>query len=80
MKYKRLTDREYLNKPKCFNCEHNHSNCLICERYCFDGDYFQLRKELKRLVQLEDKIENGTLIELPCKTEAEKKLKELKEE
>ena len=67
MKYERLTEREYLNKPKCFNCKHNYSNCSICERYCIDGDYFQLREELKRLVQLEDKIENGTLIELPFK-------------
>ena len=66
MEYDRLTDREYLNKPKCFNCEHNYSNCLTCERHCVDGDHFQLREELQRLSELEDKIENGMLIELPC--------------
>ena len=65
--YKRLTNKEYLNKPKCFNCEHNYSNCITCERYCVDGDCFELRSELRRLAELEDKIENGTLIELPCK-------------
>ena len=65
--YKRLTNKEYLNKPKCFNCEHNYSNCIICERHCVDGDCFELRSELRHLAELEDKIENVTLVEFPCK-------------
>lgn len=65
--YKRLTNKEYLNKPSCFNCEHNYSNCITCERHCVDGDCFELRSELRHLAELEDKIENGTLVELPCK-------------
>lgn len=65
--YKRLTNKEYLNKPKCFNCEHNYSNCIICERHCVDGDCFVLRSELRQLSELEDKIGNGTLVEFPFK-------------
>lgn len=62
--YNRLTNKEYLSKPKCFNCEHNYSNSITCERHCVDGDCFELRSELKRLVELEDKIEDGILVEL----------------
>ena len=62
--YERLTDKKDLNKPKCFNCEHNYSNCSICEYHCVDGNHFELREELQRLVQLEDKIENGELVEI----------------
>ena len=65
--YKRLTDKEYLNKPECFNCEHNYSNSIICERHCIDGNCFELRSELRHLAELEDKIENKTLIDSPCK-------------
>ena len=71
--YKRLTDKEYLNKPKCFNCEHNYSNCSTCERHCVDGDCFQLREELQRLVQLEDKIENARTVEIHYKPPFETK-------
>lgn len=60
--YKRLTNKKELAKPRCYNCEHNFSGSLTCERYCVEGDYYDPRSELTRLCELEDKIENGELI------------------
>ena len=59
--YKRLTRR---NKDgttwvKCSDCD-NQDKCDITKESCCN--YLQ-----DRLAELEDKIENGTLIELPCK-------------
>ena len=61
MDYKRLTERRGgLVIDKCGNCE-NVSNPMGCtESRCYE-----IMKN--RLAELEDKIEQGTLIELPCK-------------
>ena len=61
MEYKRLTERRGgLIVDKCGNCE-NVSNPMGCTEHCC----YEVMK--KRLAELEDKIEQGTLIELPCK-------------
>ena len=58
MSYKRLTDKEHRYK-KCASCTYR--NCQYCD------DIYDIEKEaLNHLAELEDKIENGTLIELPC--------------
>ena len=57
--YKRLTEKEHRYK-KCASC--TYGNCQYCD------DIYDIEKEaLNRLAELEDKIENGTLIDLPCK-------------
>lgn len=57
--YKRLTDKEHGYK-KCASCSYR--NCQYCD------DIYEIKEQAHtRLVELEDKIENGTLIELPCK-------------
>lgn len=61
MKYERLTERNEGDVTiNCKQCEY-HEKLMICTDYsCIDS--------LKnRLAELEDKIENGTLVELPCK-------------
>lgn len=59
--YKRLTERRgSLVIDKCGNCP-NVNN----PQGCADKKCYEIMKN--RLVELEDKIENGTLIELPCK-------------
>ena len=59
--YKRLTKYSEINKdyitPYC--------DTQNCNGVCRDCDYEQVI--VNRLAELEDKIENGTLIELPCK-------------
>ena len=56
--YKRLTENEF----DCSRCKDR--KCTIPDAYCCD----RLRCEIyNRLADLEDKIENGTLVELPCK-------------
>ena len=57
--YKRLTDKEHRYK-KCVSCTYR--NCQYC-----DDDIEYAHEVHNRLAKLEDKIENGTLIELPCK-------------
>ena len=60
MEYKRLTERRgKLVIDKCQNCE-NVSN----PQGCTDKQCYEIIKN--RLAELEDKIEQGTLIELPC--------------
>ena len=59
--YKRLTkyskeNQDYIT-PFC--------DTANCNGVCVDCDYEQVI--INRLAELEDKIENGTLIELPCK-------------
>ena len=61
MKYERLTERNEGDVTiNCKQCEY-HEKLMICTDYsCIDS--------LKnRLAELEDKIENGTMVELPCK-------------
>jgi hypothetical protein len=66
MNYTRLTkiesDKEWV--LDCEKCEHK----LECSEYGSMDENFQycLERIGKRLAELEDKIENGTLIELPC--------------
>ncbi len=58
---KKLTERRGdLIIDKCGNCE-NVSNPQGCTEHCC----YEVMKN--RLAELEDKIEQGTLIELPCK-------------
>lgn len=63
MGYKRLTDEKEHYK-KCVGCSYR--NCQYCE-----GKYEYAREFHKRLAKLEDKIEQGTLIELPIPYNAE---------
>ena len=59
--YKRLTKYSEINKdyitPYC--------DTKKCNGVCRDCDYEQII--INRLAELENKIENGTLVELPCK-------------
>lgn len=57
--YFRLTE-EY--QTDCNKCENR--QCTIKDSYCKDRINCEM---YNRLAELEDKIENGTLIELPCK-------------
>lgn len=59
MKYERITDKEHRYK-KCAGC--TYKKC----QYCDDKPDYE-REGYNRLTELEDKIEQGTLIELPCK-------------
>ena len=61
MEYKRLTKRadDYVF-DNCCNCEYDDNPMGCTDRVCYE-----VMKN--RLAELEDKIENGTLIELPCK-------------
>ena len=62
MSYKRFTERRGEEViTNCKECEYDKEHSMICTEYhCIDA--------LKnRLAELEDKIENKTLIELPCK-------------
>ena len=53
--YKRLTEVKEINK---------YCSTVECGEHCEDC---YVGKLYERLAELEDKIENGTLIELPCK-------------
>lgn len=53
--YKRLTETKKINE---------YCSTVECEGYCEDC---YVEKLYERLAELEDKIENGTLIDLPCK-------------
>lgn len=58
--YKRLTERRGdLVIDKCGNCPN-----IRNPQGCTDEDCYEIIKN--RLAELEDKIENGTLIQLPC--------------
>lgn len=60
--YNRLTDKEHGYK-KCASCSYRNSQyCQYCDDIC------EIEKQVHTcLVDLEDKIENGTLFELPFK-------------
>lgn len=55
--YKRLTERT----------KHGIAVLDSGERFVLSCGGYATTKALKRLAELEDKIENGTLVELPCK-------------
>lgn len=69
MKYERLTKRNGLrvamkNCPfGCRSCDNRHcSNGIVCKT---------VAETINRLAELEDKIEDGRLVELPCSEKAE---------
>lgn len=69
--YKRLTnnnrdeyDAEY---DFCCDCKYFGEPCGCNRPNGTCGNYDRFIETYNRLVELEDKIENGTLIELPCK-------------
>ena len=65
MEYKRLTMRNNnLIDTNCKNCK----QCKKVGRKYICNDMTACDEEIiNRLAELEDKIENGTLVELPCK-------------
>lgn len=65
--YNRITDKKQLQRVSCYNCEYHFTGSPVCERHCIDGECFELRPELARLIELEDKMEQGLMVELPCK-------------
>lgn len=57
--YKRLTKRDkngFVEFEECEECD-----------YCGSAGCDSFENSINRLAELEDKIENGTLVELPCK-------------
>lgn len=62
MEYKRLTEKT----RDCFQYDLKDFKHKIGEFGDYDA-FFAYSMAVKRLGELEDKIENGTLIELPCK-------------
>ena len=71
MEYKRLTNKNWDEyNPEydfCIGCEHfgEPNGCNRSNGTC--GNYERFMETYNRLAELEDKIEQGTLIELPCK-------------
>ena len=53
IEYNRMTDKKQLQKVSCENCKYNFAGSIKCERYYSDGDYFELRPELAKLIELE---------------------------
>lgn len=68
MKYERLTERDKDGKALC-NCGYyrTRNNAVDGEQLIYDESIDEVQELLDRLAELEDKIEQGTLIELPCK-------------
>ena len=62
MEYKRLTEKT----KDCFQYDLKDFKHKIGEFGDYDA-FFAYSMAVKRLGELEDKIENGTLVELPCK-------------
>ena len=63
MEYKRLTIRDNIG---CFKYDLKDFKHKIGEFGDYDA-FFAYSMAVKRLGELEEKIENGTLVELPCK-------------
>ena len=60
--YKRLTTKGKITKENTILIKNEHNDILMHQ-----DAYDMLVNAFNRLTELEDKIENGTLIELPCK-------------
>lgn len=63
--YKRLTDRDITKV--CFDTWELCGLDDVCKRDCRKPEPCKIPRIIHRLAELEDKIENGTLVELPCK-------------
>lgn len=63
--YKRLTDRDITKA--CFDTWELCGLDDVCKRDCIKPEPCKIPQMIHRLAELEDKIENGTLVELPCK-------------
>lgn len=63
--YKRLTDRDITKV--CFDPWELCGLYDECKRDCIKPEPCKIPQMIHRLAELEDKIENGTLVELPCK-------------
>ena len=65
MEYKRLTDRDVTKV--CFDTWELCGLDDVCKRDCRKPEPCKIPQMILRLAELEDKIEAGTLVELPCK-------------
>lgn len=63
--YKRLTDRDITKV--CFDTWELCGLDNVCKRDCREPEPCKIPQIIRRLAELEDKIENGTLAEPPCK-------------
>ena len=72
MKYKRITDEKFVKAVETCNmaCVYGEP-CIECVYFkldnCPETVQSKLKKAIPRLAEIEDKIQQGTLIELPCK-------------
>ena len=64
-RYKRLTDRDITKV--CFDTWELCGLDDVCKRDCRKPEPCKIPQIILRLAELEDKIEAGTLVELPCK-------------
>lgn len=65
MEYKRLTDKDITKV--CFDTWELCGLDNVCKRDCREPEPCKIPQIIHRLAELEDKIENGTLVESPCK-------------
>ncbi len=65
MEYKRLTDKDITKV--CFDTWELCGLDNVCKRDCREPEPCKIPQIIHRLAELEDKIENGTLVELPYK-------------
>lgn len=65
MEYKRFTDKDITKV--CFDTWELCGLDNVCKRDCREPEPCKIPQIIHRLAELEDKIENGTLVELPCK-------------
>ena len=63
--YKRLTDRDVTKV--CFDTWELCGLDKVCKRDCRKPEPCKIPQMILRLAKLEDKIENKTLVEMPCK-------------
>lgn len=65
MEYKRLTDKDITKV--CFDTWELCGLDNVCKRDCREPEPCKIPQIIHRLAELEDKIENGALVEPPCK-------------